>query len=113
MTNMRETIADYWAAKFMVDDKREAFRASLRAQLNAAESFHWDDLRVDYDPQGMLLTAVREAGIECSGFMGSARDILPMKHKMEVIDGKVSVSEGYVPYRQIWPVEEPRDVSEQ
>lgn len=68
-----EMAAQWWADR-LESGPRERFREVLQAKIEAALSERPSlYLEVDYDPRGLLLEALREAGIECSGFMFSAR----------------------------------------
>lgn len=75
-------VADWWEERLQQGDK-QIFHSTL-SDLFAAELMR-DALKpfaraeVDYDPKGILLAAVRASGIECRGFMFSARGILPEK----------------------------------
>lgn len=77
-------VAGWWTDRLMTGDK-DAFRSFLEqavaAQLRERGYSH---LECDYDPQGVLLDAVRVAGVECRGMLFSARGILPAKHSTEV-----------------------------
>ena len=76
--------ADWWAERFRIEDKREAFREALRRVI--AEYPHKRmRLKVDYDPWGDMLAAVRAAGVECSGILHSADGVLPRKTLMKIV----------------------------
>ena len=67
-------IVDFFAERWIADKEAgERFKKLLRMYL--AESDERADLYVDYDPQGPLLELVRQAGIECDGFLFSAKGI--------------------------------------
>lgn len=87
--------AEWWADRLQQGD-RAAFVAALRdlvaRDLEARGSCH---LECDYDPAGHLLEAVRAAGVECRGFMFSAKGILPEKHSLAVWPYKMLPKEGY------------------
>lgn len=97
--------ADWWAERFMIDDKREAFRTALRQRLETGDIHRKDQygqgssiirLEVDYDPRGTLLEVIQSLGIECSGCMFSADGILPRKRRMRIgrADGSIEVQDG-------------------
>lgn len=52
-------------------------------------------IECDYDPKGPLLKAVHEAGLECGGFLFSAKGILPEKHTTLIKPGTIEPKEGY------------------
>ena len=88
--------ADWWTARLQSGDK-ERFRAllekSVLAVLNAKGRVF---MECDYDPQGLLLDAVKLAGHPtCRGFMFSADGILPKKHTLDVTPGLLQPKEGY------------------
>jgi hypothetical protein len=96
-----DQIVSWWTDRLAIADKRPAFASALRDHFSAewAKEVARDVepsvcLRVDYDPFDVLLDAVNEAGIECRGFMFSARGILPEKTCMQVSADKVEASEG-------------------
>jgi hypothetical protein len=101
---LADTCAAWWSERFLLDEKREAFRAELARRLAADEISDSDRyglgvrLIVDYDPQGTLLEIVRGLGIECRGFMFSADGVLLCKRRMKIRkDGTVEVEDGRVP----------------
>ncbi len=89
-------LADWWAQRLRQGDK-EAFKANLSAAIMAELEKRPDrpyiDIECDYDPQGILLDAVRAAGVECRGMMFSAKGILPEKHSTTVYPEKVAEPE--------------------
>lgn len=110
-----DLIVAWWAERFQVAEKREAFAAALRhevcsawsAELAAAGDIPPDftgiKLEVDYDPSAILLEAVQKVGIPCRGFMFSAQGIFPQKTRMRVEVKEVTVREGYgAPFVEIW-----------
>jgi hypothetical protein len=76
--DQREIVEAFWMRCLEVEDQgqRDAFRAALRAYL--AGDIHFK-LYVDYDPEDELLDLLRGAGIECRGYLHSARGIFPEK----------------------------------
>ena len=91
-----EMAAEWWAQRLMRGDKtlfKEHIRAGVLMALDAGEP--GVDLECDYDPRGLLLGAVRAAGVECPGFLFSARGILPEKHTLDVMAHKLVPKEGY------------------
>lgn len=96
-----ETAAQWWAEQFKIDDKRAAFKAALLELLpglvcryHASPDSPLFNLRVDYDPIGAMLEAVRAAGVECEGCMFSAEGILPGKTTMWIYTSGVEVCHG-------------------
>lgn len=90
----REFAADWWAERFQKDEHREAFRVELLRLLNA-EGPHDIRLSVDYDPEGLLLEAIQNIGIPCSGSMFSADGLLPRKTFMRVKAQSCEWKRGY------------------
>lgn len=97
--------AEWWAERLEQGDK-EAFINALEAYVQAAlddprheERLGGADgdvvLKTDYDPFGMLLEAVRAAGVECSGCMFSCRGVLPMKTMLRVNASRLRPKKGY------------------
>ncbi len=86
---------DWWSERLMAGDK-DKFAATLRPLIESdlRKSGHCS-LECDYDPRGHLLTAVRAAGLECVGFLFSARGILPYKHDLDVTVKILRPKEGY------------------
>jgi hypothetical protein len=89
--------AEWWSERLQQGD-REAFKAKL-TELVVEELLEHPRglclLQVDYDPQGLLLEAVRAAGVECAGFLFSAEGILPAKHWLGVSATELKPKEGY------------------
>jgi hypothetical protein len=104
-----DLIVTWWAERFQVADKREAFKAALR-QLFCEEWLLETPrvrLAVDYDPQGALFDAVIAAGVPCRGYMFSATGILPTKTWMRIALDDIEVREGYgAPFETIWKAPE-------
>lgn len=87
--------AKWWADRLEQGDK-ERFAAALAPKIKAAlEADGVARLESDYDPAGILLDAVREIGIECRGFLFSARGIFPQKHSLDVYSDRLEPKEGY------------------
>lgn len=92
----KDKIAAWWAERFQIEDKREAFRLGLRQLLDETPEQEWSTLHVDYDPFGILLDAVRDAGVPCRGNMFSADGILPAKTRMYIYsENNIQTREGY------------------
>lgn len=97
-----ETAAQWWAEHFEVEEKRAEFKAALLKRLpenmwnpeSAPPDISLVHLDVDYDPEDALLQAINDIGIECSGFMDSAKGLLPMKTRMCVYASGVEVRHG-------------------
>lgn len=87
--------AQWWGERLQQGD-RDAFEKSLAVQiLIELETAGVCLLECDYDPRGTVLDAVRAAGVECRGWMFSARGILPQKHETIVRPGRIEPKEGY------------------
>ena len=73
-------IHHFWMRVLEVEDedKRTRFSAALMKRLvdDAPETYK---LYNDYDPWGVLLTCIREAGVECRGHLFSCGGIFPQK----------------------------------
>jgi hypothetical protein len=93
----------------MAGDK-EKFAAALMPLIEAdlRQSGHCY-LECDYDPRGHLLAAVRAAGLECAGFMFSARGILPEKHELDITPETLEPKEGYGNWTGAIPVQNAGD----
>src|SRR6185436_21154713 len=87
---------------------KEKFHEILKAKI--IEEFKKEDGRLnienDYDPQGILLDAVREIGIDCQGFFFSGNGIFPRKHSTDFHQDKngnliCSPKEGYGNFLEI------------
>lgn len=96
-----EVCADWWADRLQIEDRRKLFRDALVRRLaiygvEPKSDFGFGiQLKVDYDPDDTLLLALKDAAIECRGFMWSAEGILPLKTRMKIYpDGRVIVQEG-------------------
>jgi hypothetical protein len=87
----------WWAANWGPDETQVKFADALREVLSVpVEPTHANDaliLAVDYDPQGLLLEAIRKFQ-ECRGFMFSAEGILPLKTVMRITPAMVEVRAG-------------------
>lgn len=96
--------AEWWADRLEQGD-RSKFIAALVPLIDADIAAHGScRLECDYDPWDHLLTAVRAAGVECRGFMFSARGILPTKHSLWVRPNKLEPKEGYGRWSMAIPV---------
>lgn len=82
--------AEWWAERFRQPEKREAFKAALLRYLPAR---NWTAYN-DYDPQGLLLDAVREVG-PCLGACFSGDEYFPEKTGICREDNRLFVKEGY------------------
>lgn len=104
MSRAAEMAAAWWSERLAQGD-RLAFRGALEPRIDAdlAEHGHcW--LKVDYDPQDIMLEAVRAIGIQCSGCMWSAKGILPMKTSLHVFPDRLEPKEGYGTWTETIPV---------
>lgn len=96
--------AEWWTNRLEQGDK-EKFAERLAVLIDAAlnDLEHQskrgvDDevvIKVDYDPDDMLLDALKASGVECRGCMFSARDILPLKTMLCVSQTRLRPKEGY------------------
>lgn len=85
----------WWAERLERGDK-DRFASEIEKRVGEAlQTKPYVLLECDYDPQGILLEAVRAIGIECAGFMFSARGILPDKHSLTVTTITLIPKEGY------------------
>jgi hypothetical protein len=102
-----EAAAAWWAQQLQVRQKRAEFGRELlhllkkeweKAEEEARLDPTWKPfvrLNVDYDPEGLLLDAIRNVGINCRGCMGSADGLFDRKTRSDVGAGFFSVREGY------------------
>lgn len=80
----------WWAQRLMVEGKRVEFANEVaRLVGDALQERPTVYTECDYDPKGLLLEALLAVGIECRGFMNSARGILPQKHELEIAPGRL------------------------
>lgn len=97
--------ASWWAQRLQVERKREEFRVELLAVLRRewadvakeCRAHGWTPIMrpgVDYDPDPLLLEALRAVGIECRGVMCSADGLFLRKTCSEIGDGYFAVSDG-------------------
>lgn len=103
MDDVKEIAAKWWS-KYVPEEYRAAFESTLIALLPDG---HWQ-LYNDYDPDKLLLKAVRTAGLECRGFMFSGKSVgFPEKSGLDFYGGVLSEKIGYgSDYKQIWPVKD-------
>lgn len=88
------------AAKWWGDRLRQGDRMKFEAVIKDHVLKHLESngrcyLECDYDPFGALLEAVKAAGLDCRGFMFSAKGILPQKHALDIEPGVLKPKEGY------------------
>ena len=91
---------DWWADRMEKKEHRERFRAALYDILSKSrfgKQAHEDiAIQCEYDPDKVLLKALKKAGIECSGSWFSAMCLLPEKTVMWLNrNGAVTVKHGY------------------
>ena len=101
-----EMAGKWWAERLQQGNKEqfaEEIRVRVLEKLQTRERVY---LECDYDPQGILLEAVRAIGIECGGFMFSADGILPRKHALQVQHDRLEPKEGYANLTDIIKVED-------
>lgn len=90
-----QVATEWWRARLMSGDKTK-FASSLKASIEAGlENNGRIGIECDYDPKGVLLDAVRAAGLECAGVTFSADGILPKKHATAITPGRIEPKEGY------------------
>ena len=91
---------EWWASRLdsRYSESRSVFAAAVakrvlsELRLNHEEGVYLD---CDYDPQGILLEAVREIiDPNCLGYNYSAEGLLPFKHSLEVWSDRLSPIEG-------------------
>ena len=70
--------SEWWANLLLKANKRDIFRAEL---LQLLPNSNWK-LQNDYDPQDILLDAVRNCGEDCRGVMCSGDPFFPRKTVM-------------------------------
>lgn len=103
-----EMAGEWWAARLneVYATKREEFAKRVTALCleeftkqqanNHRKSKLYLYTSVDYDPEGLLLVAVRELiDPNCRGVFFSARGILPEKHSLHIMEDKLWPKEGY------------------
>ena len=103
----------WWAERLdpQYQDKQQQFaeeiaRLVLEAFQDGSKVINHDFVRLecDYDPCGILLTALHNIGIACDGFMFSARGILPEKHMLKIYKDHLEPKEGYGNWTEEIPV---------
>lgn len=124
MSAAAEMAGKWWADRLdeRHADKREAFAAAVSTRIDDQFSgrAYWDwsgrsegdgkgtkvvRTSCDYDPQGLLLEAVREViDPKCRGSMFSADGILPTKHGLDVYADHLRPKEGYGNWTEKIPV---------
>lgn len=91
---------EWWADRLDSShaEKKNAFASAIaiRIKKEMIDGKQKVFLECDYDPQGLLLEAVREViDPQCRGFLFSARGILPPKHSLMVSRERLVPKEGY------------------
>lgn len=86
---LQEKCAQWWADRLEIEEKRDAFKQALAPKIHEKMI-----LRVEYDPDDILLEALHEVGIKCRGVLFSAKGIFPAKTTMKIRE-QVRVKEGY------------------
>lgn len=90
--NVKQRAAKWWSKHLKDQSKRDIFEAKLIALLPDGD---WC-LDSDYDPTGLLLEAVIEAGIPCRGFFFSSEDVgFPEKTALRYWGGMLEQKIGY------------------
>ena len=90
---VNRVMADWWA-QWLPSEKRQAFVDAVLGGLSLdGEAM----LHNDYDPDDILLEAIREAGIPCRGYMFSGTDLgLPAKtYTRRSESGRITLKWGY------------------
>lgn len=89
---------DWWLQIFKKTDPeaRDKFAISLKnsivEKLKVQEFVFVEN---DYDPEGILLNAVHDAGFACRGNMFSGREFFPDKHELCVSLHQLEPKSGY------------------
>lgn len=101
MSDEAKEVAAKWWSKHLPQENRGAFEIALCALLPDGD---WG-LYNDYDPDELLIQAVRVAGLKCRGFMFSGKDLgFPEKSGLDFYGGVLREKVGYgAEYKQIWP----------
>lgn len=94
MNAERKAAVNYWTSLLEWITYRAPFSVELEKIVDQIPTDHWCDLDVDYDPEGLLLDALRASGIDCRGCLHSADGIFPRKHRSQFGPGYFRVSEG-------------------
>lgn len=106
MSEAARMAAQWWTDRLQQGDKQR-FRVVLEHLVQSELDLHGRcRLDCDYDPQDLLLIAVQEAGIECQGYLFSAKGILPMKTLLWVHPDRLEPKEGYGNWTEIIKIEE-------
>ncbi len=91
---------EWWASRLDLrhSDKRDVFATAVaRRVLSELKIKHEAGvyLECDYDPQGILLEAIKEViDPSCLGYNYSADGLLPFKHSLQVWGDRLSPIEG-------------------
>lgn len=85
----------WWAERLGKGDKEAFAKAVSNRVFDKLVQSGSAILECDYDPFGILLDSVREIGIDCRGFLFSAKGILPYKHLMTVYPHRLETKTGY------------------
>jgi len=108
--DMKRTLLEDVEKCWMLPDKWEAFSSALVDVVERElEAGHPCKLYVDYDPNELLLEALKSAEVECKGFMFSARGIFKFtKFGWRVEPERVLVKMGYgTGWAELWPEKAP------
>lgn len=76
--NINEMAANWWAERFALEDMKEELKAALLKHLPQGDWITYND----YDPNDLLLAAVREV-TECEGSMFSGDGLFPRKTRLK------------------------------
>jgi len=91
MSKINEAGVRWWKVRFQQQGLADAFESALLELLPDGD---WE-LYNDYDPDGILLEAVRKIGIECRGCFFSGDGLFPQKTGIKRKDGRLVAKEGY------------------
>jgi hypothetical protein len=97
-------IAAQWWGRRLHHGNANKFSEALRSEIaSLLANGNCAMVAVNHDPDQTLLAALRAAGIECTGFLFSARGVLPTKTIMWIDQCSVQVAEGYgAPVHTVW-----------
>lgn len=88
-SSINETAANWWADRFEVIGQKKQFKAALLKHLPEGD---WETYN-DYDPNALLLAAVREV-TECRGSMYSGDGLFPRKTGLKREGNRLLAKEG-------------------
>lgn len=89
------TAAAWWADRLMSGDRALFETFVAERVMSDLQTSGFSRMKVDHDPEGLLLDAVRHAGVSCRGYMFSADGVLPSKSFLRALPEKIEGREGY------------------